>query len=100
NSQGRSGSFYSMAECWSRYALKSIVKVIESGAKALEVREQAFDNYNARIDKKNQELIWETYGQSFYYLTDEGRSVVNSPWNGPEYYAMLRDPDFADYEIS
>ncbi len=99
NSQGRSGSFYSLAECWSRYALKSIVKVIESKAKSIEVRQDAFEDYNARVDAKNKEIIWETHGKGFYYLTEEGRSVVNSPWSGPEYFAMLRTPEFADYDI-
>jgi 4-hydroxyacetophenone monooxygenase len=99
NSQGRSGSFYSMAESWTRYALKAIVKVVESKAKAIEVTPEAFERYNQRMDAKTKELIWEQFGKGFYYLTSAGRSVVNTPFSGPEIFSMLRNPDFDDYEI-
>ncbi|MEY2926081.1 MAG: hypothetical protein RL367_558 [Pseudomonadota bacterium] len=100
NSQARAGSFYTMSEAWSRYALKAIVKVIESGARSIEVRPEAFDAYNDRVDAENKRITWETYGKGFYYLTDQGRSVVNSPWRGATYHALLREPDFGDYLVN
>jgi 4-hydroxyacetophenone monooxygenase len=100
NSQARAGSFYTMSEAWSRYALKAIVKVIESGARTIEVRPESFEAYNVRLDAENKRITWETFGKGFYYLTDEGRSVVNSPWRGAYYHALLREPDFGDYLIA
>lgn len=96
-SQGRSGSFHSMAEVWTRYALKAIVHVIESGARSIECTSEAFDRYNAALDEENSKLLWETYGQGFYYLTEQGRSFVNSPWPGADYHAMLFEPDYDDF---
>jgi 4-hydroxyacetophenone monooxygenase len=99
SSQGRAGSFYSMAELWARYSLKAIVKVIEDGARAIEVREEAYEAFNRRLEKQNKKLIWERFGKGFYYLSKGGRSIVNTPWRGAEIHAMLYEPDFAEYDI-
>ena len=99
NSQGRSGSFYSMAESWTRYTLKMIVRTIEHGGRAVEVRPTAFEAFNREVDAKTKELVWEKFGKGFYYLTAEGRSFINTPWRGAEIFARLRDPVFKDFEI-
>jgi 4-hydroxyacetophenone monooxygenase len=99
SSQGRSGSFHSMSEIWARYALKAIVSVLERGAKSIECKPEAYDAYNVRLDEANKRVIWETYGKGFYYLTDAGRSVVNSPWRGTDYHAMLYEPDLSQFDI-
>lgn len=99
SSQGRSGSFHSMSEIWARYALKSIVHVIEQGFASIECTSQAYDRYNTRLDEANKLVIWEAFGKGFYYLTDQGRSCVNSPWRGVDYHAMLFEPDYNDYSF-
>ncbi|MDP3550759.1 MAG: NAD(P)/FAD-dependent oxidoreductase [Novosphingobium sp.] len=99
NSQGRSGSFYSMAESWTRFTLKMIVRTIEQNGRAVEVRREAFDAFNREVDAKTSELVWEKFGQGFYYLTAQGRSFINTPWRGAEIFARLRDPIFDDFEI-
>ncbi|MGE4430327.1 MAG: flavin-containing monooxygenase [Sphingobium sp.] len=99
SAQGRAGSFYSMAEMWTRYALKAIVHVIEQGARSIEVTREAFDMFNERLDAQNSKLLWETHGKGFYYLTEEGRSVVNSPWRVADIHDMLYAPDFSEYRV-
>lgn len=100
NSQGRSGSFYSMAELWTRYALKAIVHVIEEGADTIEVKHEAFEAFNRRLEVQNRKVIWERFGKGFYYLTKSGRSVVNTPWPGADIHAMLYEPDYTEYDVS
>lgn len=99
SSQARSGSFHSMSEIWSRYALKAIVHVIEQGARSIECTREAYDSYNVNLDSANKKVLWETFGKGFYYLTEQGRSVVNSPWRGEDYHAMLFEPDFRQFKI-
>lgn len=70
-----------------------------NGASSIECKEDAFAEYNERLDEANKKVIWEAYGKGFYYLTEEGRSVVNSPWRGPDYHAMLYQPDFGHYRV-
>ncbi|MBP8232142.1 MAG: NAD(P)/FAD-dependent oxidoreductase [Rhizorhabdus sp.] len=100
SAQGRAGSFYSMAEMWTRYALKAIVQVVESGSRSIEVTQDAFRDFNARLDAQNKKLLWESYGKGFYYLTDSGRSVVNSPWPVADIHDMLYEPNPTDYRMS
>lgn len=88
-----------MAELWTRYALKAIVQVIERGAHTIEVTHAAFDASNAQLDAANKAVIWESHGKGFYYLTEQGRSVVNSPFRVVDVYRMLLSPDPADFEV-
>ncbi|CAN5203483.1 NAD(P)/FAD-dependent oxidoreductase [soil metagenome] len=99
SSQGRAGSFYSMAELWTRYALKAITHVIEAKAASIEVTDEAYRASNTRLDVENKKVIWEALGKGFYYLTDQGRSVVNSPYPTAEVHAMLYAPDLSEYTI-
>jgi 4-hydroxyacetophenone monooxygenase len=99
NGQARGGSFYSMAELWTRYAVKSILKVIETGHTSIEVRREAFEDYNLRVDEASEGMLWQTYGKGFYYVSKEGRNLVNAPWNLADYHAMLIEPAFKDFII-
>jgi 4-hydroxyacetophenone monooxygenase len=99
NAQGRSGSFYSMAEVWARYALQAIVQVIESGGKSIECRREAYLDYNKKLDAQADTLLWQTFGRGHYYLTAEGRSVVNSPWTVVDYQTLLAAPNLRDFDV-
>jgi 4-hydroxyacetophenone monooxygenase len=99
NGQARAISIYSWAECWARYAVQSIVSLIESGRSTMEVREDVFDDYNARLDGATTKLIWEMEGRS-YYVNEHGRSGVNMPWEAQDYHSMIFAPNLDDYELS
>jgi 4-hydroxyacetophenone monooxygenase len=100
SSQSRAGSFYSMTEIWTRYALKAIVHVIENNAHAIEVTPEAYRASNERLDQQNKKVLWETYGKGFYYLTEAGRSVVNSPYRCADMHAMLYEPNYEEFKIT
>ncbi|MET0544746.1 MAG: NAD(P)/FAD-dependent oxidoreductase [Caulobacterales bacterium] len=100
NSQPRAGSHYSASEIWTRYMLKAILAVIESGADTIEVTHEAFDKYNDLIDRRAKNLIWENYGQGGYYLTEAGRSLINCPLEAVEYHAYLTDIDFNEFRLA
>jgi 4-hydroxyacetophenone monooxygenase len=96
NHQPRAGSVHSMGEIWARYTVSSLVKMIEKGAKSMEVRREVFDDYNTRLDLQNKDLIWEAEGRG-YYVNEHGRQGVNMPWTNAEYHAMVQQPNFEDY---
>jgi 4-hydroxyacetophenone monooxygenase len=98
-SQQRAGSFYTAAEAWTRYALKAITRVVEHGKTSIECRQDAFDAYNERLDEANKSILWETHGRGFYYVSAEGRSVVNAPWRIAELYDMLFAPNLDHFSI-
>lgn len=98
NHQPRAGSLHSFGEKWGRYAAMSIIKVIEQGAKSIEVKREVFDEYNTRLDVAMKKLIWECEG-SGYFVNEHGRQGVNMPWTTAEYHPMVQQPNFDDFII-
>ncbi|KAF5017648.1 hypothetical protein F66182_10398 [Fusarium sp. NRRL 66182] len=98
NHQPRSGGFYSWGEIWSRYTASAIIHLIESDKKSIDCRKEVFDAYNAKLDEKEKELIWEMDG-SGYYVNGFGRQSVNAPWHTFDYHKMVMQPNFDDFEI-
>jgi 4-hydroxyacetophenone monooxygenase len=90
NHQPRGGSLPSYSEVWSRYAVSSIVGMIERGAKSMEIKQEVFDKYQTELDQKNNMLIWESEGAG-YFLNKHGRQQVNMPWSCSEYHTMVKD---------
>jgi 4-hydroxyacetophenone monooxygenase len=98
--QPRAGGFYSWAEIWARYTLKAITAMIESGSRSMECRQDIYQEYNDRLDRENENLIWEREGAGGYLVNDFGRSAVNMPWPIHEYHAWVIDPTLTDYHMT
>lgn len=98
-SQARGGGLPSWIEIWTRYMADKIVRMLEMGAKSVELRQGAFDAYNASVDERARELLWETHGKGGYYVTAEGRSFVNQPWRNYEYHAAIVKSGMDDFII-
>ena len=99
NHQPRSGGFYSWGEIWSRYTAQAIVHLIENDKKSIEVRKDVFDDYNHRLDKQVEGLIWEFEGRG-YYVNEHGRQSVNAPWHTWDYHRMVSQINLDDYTIN
>lgn len=98
-SQARAGGLPSWIEIWTRYVADKIVRTLERGAASIDLRPEVFDAYNALVDKRASELLWETDGKGSYYVTREGRSIVNQPWRNYEYHAAIRASGLDDYIV-
>jgi 4-hydroxyacetophenone monooxygenase len=59
NGQPRSGGYHSWAEIWTRYAVRSIVHLLERGEDSMECKQEVFDEYNTRMDQEHKKLIWD-----------------------------------------
>lgn len=99
NHQPRGGSLYSYGEIWARYAVASIVGMIERDAWSMEVKPEVFAEYQDRLDAQNRKLIWESTGSS-YYVNEHGRQAVNMPWTTAEYHPMIAKPHLEDFDLS
>ena len=98
-SQARAGGLPSWIEIWTRYVADKIVRMIERGARSIDLRKEAFDVYNASVDERASALLWETDGKGSYYVTKEGRSIVNQPWRNYEYHAAIVKSGLEDYIV-
>lgn len=101
NSQPRAGAFLSWIEIWARYTAQAVADLLESGHRTLEVKEEVFEEYNARLDAAHSELIWATEGPvgKNYYVNAHGRQNVNVPFANHEYFEMVAAPDLDQFHV-
>jgi len=100
NHQPRGGpSLHSWSEIWGRYAIASIVWMLENNAPSVEVKQEVYDEYNERLDKAMKTLIWELDPTS-YFVNKHGRQGVNMPWTADQYHPWVRVPNMKDYHVS
>lgn len=98
NATPRFGGFPQWVDVWSRYILDLVVRQVETGARAVEVRRDVFDDYNARMDRATASLLWESEGQGSYFVNEHGRSGLQMPWTANTYHAWVRSPDPDEFE--
>lgn len=99
NHQPRGGpSIHSWSEIWGRYAIASIVWMIENDAKSMEVKQSIYDEYNKKLDEAVNKLIWQQEGHG-YFVNSHGRQAVNMPWTADEYHPMVIRPNIDDFHI-
>jgi 4-hydroxyacetophenone monooxygenase len=84
-------------ECWVRYAVESIIMMIEKGYRSMECRRDAYEEYNARLDAAARNFIWEGEGIVTYFLNEHKRSIFMVPWDPVDYYSWIHHPNPDDY---
>ena len=57
-------------------------------------------DYNRMIDERNNTRVWSDHRVQSYYWSKHGRSATMNPLRGPEMWALLREPTYADLEIA
>lgn len=93
------GSIVYFSECEVTYLLDAIRTLLGIGRQALEVRQDVYDEYNARVDEANALRVWSWSKVSSWYKSDSGRSAQNWPFSGLEFWRRTRALDTADYEL-
>ncbi|MBC3191793.1 NAD(P)/FAD-dependent oxidoreductase [Pseudonocardia sp. C8] len=93
------GSAIFVAECAANYAVQMIVRMIEDGIGAVEVRPEVAAEYSARVDAEHEQLVWTHPGTTNWYRNARGRVVNALPWRGVDYWRMTHHPDLADYLV-
>lgn len=99
NAGTRAGSFHSWAEVMARYICSALIGMIEQGASSIEVKDEAYRDYNRRLDEGLKTMLWEEErgGGGSYYINQHGRTGVNMPWSLEEFHSFVRIPEFDDY---
>lgn len=90
NTNPGGGSYILIAELQARYIARLIVAAAQSGAIAIEPRQDRFEEYNAALDEAHRSMIWSHLGVDTYYRNASGRVVTNMPWRVVDYWRMLQ----------
>jgi len=94
------GSMIFHIECQSRYITQCLMRMREGGHRAMEVRRDVHDAYNARVDAEHAQMVWTHPGVDTWYRNDGGRIVSVSPWRLVDYWQMTAAPDMAEFELT
>jgi len=91
------GSVIFQSECQSRYITACLLNMIQGEIAAIDVRQEAHDDYIRKVDREHEQLIWTHPGMTTYYRNRRGRVFSAMPWRFVDYWAMTHDPDFSQY---
>lgn len=90
-------TFHEMVAC---FALQIMEEMILEDKSSVEVKPEAYWDYNRMIDERNNTRVWSDRRVQSYYWSRHGRSATMNPMRGPEMWHLLRQPEFADLEIA
>ncbi|WP_164857336.1 flavin-containing monooxygenase [Sphingomonas crocodyli] len=89
---------------WCSYATQCIIKMLETGHAQVDVKQDAFDRYNAELDEEASKLISMNevggVGKNYYVNTEHMRLQVNSPFYAPYYHKLCSTPVWDDLTVS
>jgi 4-hydroxyacetophenone monooxygenase len=68
-----------MEEMVTRFAMKCIGALVRGNGRAVDVTREAYDKFNAELDRREATKIYADYRVTNYYKNDYGRSAVNCP---------------------
>jgi 4-hydroxyacetophenone monooxygenase len=100
NTNPPGGSWVTVAEDQVRYIAQMLGAMVRSGLASVEVKQERYDEYNAKVDELSSELVTSLDGVDSYYRNARGRVVTNSPWTILEYWSLIRQPDLADFHVT
>lgn len=81
------------------YALKCIERLVLDGKQSIDVKEDAYRQYNEMIDERNRHMAWSDPRAQNYYWTRFGRSATQNPLTPLEMWSLLREPNFAHLDM-
>jgi 4-hydroxyacetophenone monooxygenase len=91
------GSAIYHSECQVRYIMQCLRELLETGARAMEVKQEPHDRFNEYLDATHAKMVWAHRGVGNWYKNKHGRVVTNSPFRLVDYRAMTEQLDRNDY---
>jgi len=88
-----------MEEMATRFALQCIEQLILQDRKEVNVTQDAYDRFNAELDRREATKVYADYRVTNYYKNDFGRSAVNCPFDVRFLWNWWLDPADRDAPI-
>jgi 4-hydroxyacetophenone monooxygenase len=88
-------------EITTRYALECMERLIQDGGKgSIEVTREAYLRYNAELDWRNENKVWNDPRSTSYWGRNKfGRNSNRCPFRGTELWRFLRYPNYDDLTV-
>lgn len=84
------------------YILEVFKMIVQNKWQSVELREDAYENFNAEVIARCQQLVSVNAAttHSSYYITRPGQSAVQSPWTSAEVWRAFSKVDLDHYLIN
>ncbi|MFW2852846.1 flavin-containing monooxygenase [Sphingomonas sp. TX0543] len=96
---GHGGSMIRNIESQAHYAMRIIEMLIAEGASSVEVREEVYNDYVARLDAAHEKLVWTHPSTENWYRNSRGRVIAITPWRNDSFWRMTRTASRDDLEL-
>jgi 4-hydroxyacetophenone monooxygenase len=97
---GHGGSLISVLERQMHYVMSLLRQMFAGGITTVDVREDVYEAYNAKVDETHAGLVWTYPGVDGYVRNSKGRIVVNNPFRILDMWRMTEMADLADYRVT
>jgi len=88
-----------VSEAQVHYIIECLDAVIAAGKRAIEPTQSAFDDWNAMIDERMEQMIWTHPKANSYYNNSKGRVFLSWPYRLVDYWTQMRAPDLAHFHL-
>lgn len=93
------GSIIFFSECAVRYIVGCLHLLAETGARALEPRQDVYDDFNRKVDEANAGWAWGSPNVSSWYKNSFGRVSQNWPFGLIDYWRATLAPNPDDFVL-
>jgi 4-hydroxyacetophenone monooxygenase len=101
NTNSNQGTIPTMgSELQTRYALQCIEELFRTDSTSIDLKPEAYVEYNRRLDEGLRKTIFSDPRLDTYYINEHGRSSSQTCWATLEYWQMTRRPDPSDYVLA
>ncbi len=94
------GSIILHSECQARYIAGCIKALVDSHKKAMAVKRDVFERFNAKLVETLEQMVWSHKGTTTWYRNKAGRVVNTSPWRLVDYREWTRAPKLDEYDFA
>jgi 4-hydroxyacetophenone monooxygenase len=88
-----------MSEAQIHYIIECLDALVASGAGTIEPTQQAYDGWNAQIEKRMEQMIWTHPRARSYYRNSKGRVFLSWPYRLLDYWNQTRKPDLTHFKF-
>ncbi len=97
---GHGGSLITIVERQMHYVISLLSQMEERGVVSVDVRRDVHDDYNEKVDRTHEGMVWTHPGMDTYYRNSKGRVVVNNPFRIVEFWRMTQRADLNEFHIT
>ena len=94
---GHGGSLITVLERQMHYVMSLLRQMFARGIDRVDVKRKVHDDYNEKVDRTHEQLVWAYPGVENYYKNSKGRVVVNNPFRILDVWRMTETADLDDF---